>query len=214
MNNHVLVRLANLNRRNKPSTNHNASPNLRNSLLSSIQYAKASFRLPTPFFWPSKRVLVSPSFDFGTGEGRCVFSGDVGKSGRTRAVLRLSEDDSTLTFVRALDDSKVIAPTISLNSGKIVYDYYLNLDNVGRSKRSHDRHDGSCGRVDSSIRAHVDPTEGILLKWTDSIHGRDGGVAGGRDGSCWVAECRIPLGTTAPGSPLAADVRVGRRWVV
>ena len=104
MNNHVLVRLANLNRRNKPSTNHNASPNLRNSLLSSIQYAKASFRLPTPFFWPSKRVLVSPSFDFGTGEGRCVFSGDVGKSGRTRAVLRLSEDDSTLTFVRALDD--------------------------------------------------------------------------------------------------------------
>ena len=95
--------------------------------------------------------------------------------------------------------SKVIAPTISLNSGKIVYDYYVDLDGGSRNKRSR----GSAG---SSIRAHVDPTRGIILKWTD-------GIPGGTGGSCWVTECRVPLGTTAPG-PLAADVRVGRRWVI
>lgn len=52
----------------------------------------------------------------------------------------------------------------------------------------------------------MDPTKGIILKWTD-------GITGGSGGSCWVTECRVPLGTTAPG-PLAADVRVGRRWVL
>ncbi|KAL9186254.1 hypothetical protein ACHAXT_005492 [Thalassiosira profunda] len=176
----------------------------KNPILSSIEYAKASCRLPTPFFLRTKyndRLSVSPSFDFTNEVARCTFSGDVGSSGRTRAVLRLdSEDESTLTVVRALDDSKTIAPTISLGSGKIVYDYHLNLDAIsGKRRESNER------KVNSSLRAHVDPTKGILLKWTDGVRG---GRAGG---SCWVTECRIPLGTQGPG-PLAADVRVGRRW--
>ena len=100
-------------------------------------------------------------------------------------------------------NSKIIAPTISLNSGKIVYDYFVNLD----GRRRHDPGDGKKKRVNSSIRAHVDPTRGIILKWTDGI------VGGGGGGSCWVTECRVPLGTSGPG-PLATDVRVGRRWVI
>lgn len=172
-----------------------------------IEYAKASFRMPTPFFLRNRyndRLSVSPSYDFVEETARCTFSGDVGSSGRTRAVLRLdSEEDSTLTVVRALDDSKIIAPTISLNSGKIIYDYHLNLDNIsGKQQESHER------KVSSSLRAHVDPTKGILLKWTDGIPG--GRAAGG---SCWVTECRIPLRTQSAG-PLVADVRVGRRWVI
>ena len=84
-----------------------------------------------------------------------------------------------------------------------MYDYYLNLDG-----RGHESGNVGRGRVNSSIRAHVDPTRGIILKWTDgNVGGRKGG------GSCWVTECRVPLGTSGPG-PLAADVRVGRRWVI
>ena len=113
-------------------------------------------------------------------------------------------------------NSKIIAPTISLNSGKIVYDYYLNLD----GNKNNDIHASSSSsssssnrKVNSSIRAHVDPTTGIIIKWTDGIKGGEDqeGSAGGS--SCWVTECRIPLGTSGPG-PLASDVRVGRRWVI
>mmetsp|Transcript_25451 Transcript_25451/g.54761 ORF Transcript_25451/g.54761 Transcript_25451/m.54761 type:complete len:586 (-) Transcript_25451:193-1950(-) len=205
-NNHILLRLA-TGRPKGESTN--TSSNQNKSILSSIEYAKASFRMPTPFFLRSSkgsggRVSVSPSFDFVEGSARCVFSGDVGSLGRTKAVLRLDAEDSTLTIVRALDESKIIAPTISLNSGKIVYDYYLNLDGQQQHGSS-----SSHGKVNSSIRAHVDPTKGIILKWTDGIQGRGSGSGG----SCWVTECRVPLGTTAAG-PLAADVRVGRRWVI
>ena len=82
-----------------------------------------------------------------------------------------------------------------------MYDYYLNLDSKSGQQNESNR------KVNSSIRAHVDPTKGILLKWTD-------GIRGGRSGgSCWVTECRVPLGTTAVG-PLAADIRVGRRWAI
>lgn len=105
-------------------------------------------------------------------------------------------------FICTFTQSKIIAPTISLNSGKIVYDYYLNLDDTKSNKQL----EQSNRKVNSSLRAHVDPTRGIVLKWTD-------GIRGGTGGSCWVTECRVPLGTTAPG-PLAADVRVGRRWVI
>ena len=198
-NNHLLVRLAT----GRSDINSKATT-IRNTL-NSIEYIKGSFRMPTPSFMRNKgatRVLrgkgvsVSPSFDFVEGIPRCTVSGDVGKSGRTRAVLRVDVDDSTLTVVRALDENKIIAPTISLNSGKIVYDYYFNLDGASQA---------TIGKVDSSLRAHVDPTKGIILKWTD-------GIKGGQ-GSCWVTECRVPLGTSAP-SPLAADVRVGRRWVI
>ena len=111
-------------------------------------------------------------------------------------------------------NSKIIAPTISLNSGKIVYDYYLNLDgnkNNGIHASSSSSSSLSNRKVNSSIRAHVDPTSGILIKWIDGIK-CGAGYAGG-EGSCWVTECRIPLGTSGPG-PLASDVRVGRRWVI
>jgi len=201
-NNHLLVRLAT----GRSDKNNNKATTIRNTL-SAIEYIKGSFRMPTPSFMRNKgatRVLrgkgvsVSPSFDFVEGIPRCTVSGDVGKSGRTRAVLRVDVDDSTLTVVRALNENKIIAPTISLNSGKIVYDYYFNLDGASSSKEAY-------RKVDSSLRAHVDPTKGIILKWTD-------GIKGGQ-GSCWVTECRVPLGTSAPG-PLAADVRVGRRWVI
>ena len=113
-NNHLLVRLA-TNGSNKATSNSNS-----NSLLSSIEYTRGSFRMPTPSFMRSKaglpgykevRVLrgkgvsVSPSYDFIKGIARCVVSGDVGSSGRTRAVLRLDvADDCTLTIVRALDE--------------------------------------------------------------------------------------------------------------
>lgn len=189
-NNHLLIRLA-------ASGDEGAKINSR------VQYARASFRLSTPSFlrFRNKRgkgVNVMPSYDFITGKARCVLSGDVGSTGRTRAVLRLDNDDSTLTLVKALDGNKIIAPTISLQSGKIVYDYHLDL---GCDETSSPR------KVGSSIRAHVDPANGVILKWTDSIPG------GRTGGSCWVTECRIPLGVTAFG-PLRADVRVGRRWVM
>ena len=61
--------------------------------------------MPNPLFLFKKGVTISPSFDFVEERAWCVFSGDVGSSGRTRAVLRLdSEDDATLTLVRALDE--------------------------------------------------------------------------------------------------------------
>jgi hypothetical protein len=108
--------------------------------------------------------------------------------------------------------SKIIAPTISLNSGKIVFDYYLNLDGNNNTQSSRMTAANMNGKVYSSIRAHVDPTTGIIIKWTDGIKGGGRGGAG-NEGSCWVTECRVPLGTSGPG-PLAADVRVGRRWVI
>jgi len=217
--NHLLVRFATGGHPQWKITNDDSS--FQKSILSSIEYVKASFRMPTPFFLRNRYhgtnknrdgVSVSSSFDFAEGIARCVLSGDVGSSGRTRAVLRLDgAEDSTLTIVRSLDESKIIAPTISLNSGKIVYDYYLDLDDgisSSRSRRSNEHR----GKANSSMRVHVDPTNGILLKWTDGIRG--GGRRSGKGGgSCWVTECRIPLGTTAAG-PLAADVRVGRRWVI
>ena len=90
-----------------------------------------------------------------------------------------------------------------------MYDYYLNLD--GKQQQQNNEY----GKVNSSLRAHVDPTKGILLKWTDGIRNSSSNSGGsGSSGSCWVTECRIPLGISAPGSPLAADVRVGRRWVI
>lgn len=197
-NSHILLRFATGIRNRKLLGN--GSTNI--STLSSIEYARGSFRLPSPFFLRNKSpkgVSVSPSYDFVEGKVRCVFSGDVGASGRTKAVLRLDTDDSTLTVVRVLDERKIIAPTISLQSGKIVYDWYLSLDNSRSDEQPFGTKD-----TKSSIRAHVDPTKGIRLVWTD-------GVAGG--GSCWVTECRVPLGTAGPG-PFATDVRVGRRWVL
>jgi len=188
-NNHFLVRLATGDKKGLKSG-------------STIEYTRASLRLSTPSFlrrFRNKRgkgVNVTPSYDFIEGKARCVLSGDVGSTGRTRAVLRLDVDDSTLTLVRAIDGNKIVAPTISLQSGKIVYDYHLDLDVDGNES----------SKVGSSLRAHVDPSKGVILKWTD-------GVPGGAGGSCWVTECRVPLGVSAPG-PLAADVRVGRRWVM
>ena len=85
--------------------------------------------------------------------------------------------------------SKTIAPTISLQTGKIVYDWHVDLNN------------------NSSIRTHVDPMNGIRVIWTDSIPGR------ASEGNCWITEVRVPLGVTAPGSKIG-DVRVGRRWVI
>ena len=188
-NNHFLVRLATGDKKGLKSG-------------STIEYTRASLRLSTPSFlrrFRNKRgkgVTVTPSYDFIEGKARCVLSGDVGSTGRTRAVLRLDVDDSTLTLVRAIDGNKIVAPTISLQSGKIVYDYHLDLDVDGNES----------SKVGSSLRAHVDPSKGVILKWTD-------GVPGGAGGSCWVTECRVPLGVSAPG-PFAADVRVGRRWVM
>lgn len=191
-NNHLMVRLATGDEKGrKPG--------------SKIEYTRASLRLSTPSFlrrFRNKRgkgVTVMPSYDFMEGKARCVLSGDVGSTGRTRAVLRLDVDDSTLTLVRALDGNKIIAPTISLQSGKIVYDYHIDLEGSESSSTSDQK-------VGSSLRAHVDPSKGVILKWTD-------GIPGGSGGSCWVTECRVPLGVTASG-PLAADVRVGRRWVM
>ena len=123
-----------------------------------------------------------PSYDFVEGEARCILSSDVSK--RTRATLKLVADDTTLTIERVFDGGKIIAPTISLNSGEIVYDYYMNL-------------------VNSSIRGTVEPMRGIFVKWTygDSV-----------GGSCWVTEFRVPLEMSSHAK-LAADIKVGRRWV-
>jgi hypothetical protein len=169
-----------------------------------VEYVRASLRLSTPSFLRrfrnnrGKGVTVMPSYDFKDGKARCILSGDVGSTGRTRAVLRLDVDESTLTLVRALDGNTIIAPTISLQSGKIVYDYHLDLDG--------DESATSQTKLGSSLRAHVDPSKGVILKWTD-------GIPGGAGGSCWVTECRVPLGEAASGT-MAADVRVGRRWVM
>ena len=84
---------------------------------------------------------------------------------------------------------KIIAPTISLQTGKIVYDWHIGLKN------------------NSSIRTHVDPSNGIRVVWIDGVHGK---VTGG---NCWVTEVRAPLGFTAPGSRIG-DIRIGRRWVM
>ena len=110
--NHLLLRLST----NNGNTNSNGKQNSiitpeQHPFLSSIEYIKASLRFPTPWFLRTRyndRLSVSPSFDFVEGVGRCTFSGDVGRSGRTRAVLRLdSEEESTLTIVRALDERYV-----------------------------------------------------------------------------------------------------------
>ena len=83
----------------------------------------------------------------------------------------------------------MIAPTISLQTGKIVYDWHVGLKNK------------------SSIRAYVDPTQGIRVLWTDTIPGK------ASKGNCWITEVKIPLGVTAPGSRIG-DIRVGRRFAI
>jgi hypothetical protein len=150
-----------------------------------VEYIRGSFRFPNPmkFFKDSSEIMLMPSYDFIEGEARCILSSDVSR--RTRATLKLDADDTSLTIERAFDGGKIIAPTISLNSGEIVYDYYLNL-------------------VNSSIRGTVDPMRGIIVKWTD------GDSVGG---SCWVTECRVPLGMSSHEN-LAADVKVCRRWAI
>jgi hypothetical protein len=73
-----------------------------------LEYIRGSFRLPNPlFFLRGKGMSVMPSYNFVEGSARCVLSSDVGSTGRTRAVLRLDADDSTLTIVRALDERRV-----------------------------------------------------------------------------------------------------------
>ncbi|KAL7515444.1 hypothetical protein ACHAXN_013511 [Cyclotella atomus] len=163
----------------------------KNDGRSTFEYVRGSLYLPLPSFLhkSSKGVSVSPSFDFVDNKPRLVVSGDVGVRGRTSAVLRLDSDDSTLTVVRALDERRIIAPTISLQTGKIVYDWHVGLDNK------------------SSVRAHVDPTKGIRVMWTDFIPGRSS------EGNCWITEIELPLGVSAPGSRIG-DIRVGRRWVI
>ena len=88
-----------------------------------------------------------------------------------------------------LVNRKIIATTISLQTGKIVYDWHISLKNK------------------SSIRTHVDPTDGIRVVWRDGVHGKV------TDGNCWITEVRVPLGFTAPGSRIG-DIRIGRRWVI
>jgi hypothetical protein len=150
-----------------------------------VEYIRGSFRFPNPmkFLKDSSEITVMPSYDFAEGEARCILSSDMSR--RTRATLKLDADDTTLTIERAFDGGKIIAPTISLNSGEIMYDYYLNL-------------------VNSSIQGTVDPMRGIIVKWTD------GDSVGG---SCWVTECRVPLGMSSH-EKLAADIKVGRRWAI
>ncbi len=103
-NNHLLVRLATGRGIGGTSNTNGSKRGLRMIPLSSIEYVKGSFRIPNPLFLCRKGVSISPSYNFLEGNARCVFSGDVGSSGRTRAVLRLDAFDSTLTVVRALDD--------------------------------------------------------------------------------------------------------------
>lgn len=150
-----------------------------------IDYISGSFRFPNPikFLKDSSEITVMPSYDFVEGEARCILSSDMSR--RTRATLKLDADDTTLTIERVFDGGKIIAPTISLNSGEIVYDYYMNL-------------------VNSSIRGNVDPMRSITFKWTD------GDSTGG---SCWITECRVPLGMSS-NEKLAADIRVCRQWVI
>ncbi len=102
-NNHLLVRLA-TGRGRGGTSNTNGSKQGLMTPLSSIEYVKGSFRIPNPLFLCRKGVSISPSYNFLEDNAQCVFSGDVGSSGRTRAVLRLGANDSTLTVVRALDD--------------------------------------------------------------------------------------------------------------
>ena len=103
-NNHLLVRLGTGRGIGGTSNTNGSKRGLRMIPLSSIEYVKGSFRIPNPLFLCRKGVSISPSYNFLEGNARCVFSGDVGSSGRTRAVLRLDAFDSTLTVVRALDD--------------------------------------------------------------------------------------------------------------
>eukprot|EP00804_Cyclotella_cryptica_P001656 CCRYP_009033-RA/>CCRYP_009033-RA protein AED:0.24 eAED:0.24 QI:178/1/1/1/1/1/2/918/553 len=190
-NNHILACFTTGSRKGKLEGKSPSAP--------SIEYLRGSFRVLLPSFLRNRTqqgVSVAPSYDFVEGKARFVVSGGVGTSGRTSAVLRFDSDDSTLTVVRALDESKVIAPTISLQTGKIVYDWYIGLNNKDKNNRS----------SVSSIRAHVDPTNCIRVLWTDSITGRT-------EGNCWVSEVRVPLGITSSGSRIA-DIRVGRRWVI
>lgn len=197
-------------------------------LLPPATYAETSFRLPSLPFLSSSASSNSwtmvPSYDFVERRVRCVLSGLVGTSGRTRAVLRLAgkdhagggnTDSSTLTLARTLEDGKVIAPTISLRSGKIVCDWYLALKKKNGDGNADEGHF-------SSLRAHVDPMSGIHVVWTDRAgNGRvvGGGKSGGGGnsflgGGCWVAECKVPLRAATSNGPFAVDVRVGRRWVV
>ncbi len=108
---------------------------------------------------------------------------------------------------------KIIAPTISLQTGKIVYDWYLSLDDCNIPSSSSNTNPVNNNRSNSSIRAHVDPTKGIRVIWTDGMPGR---INQGARGSCWVTDVRIPLGVVASGRGIlgAADIRVGRRWVL
>jgi len=230
-NNHFLIRLATGRQRARTNT-HIASKNIHRKTIETatatpnkldapstyLEYLRGSLHLPPPFFLRDKfrkGVCLSPSYDFVDGRARCVLSGEVGSSGRTMAVLRLDAEDSTLTVVRRLDERKIIAPTISLQTGKIVYDWYLSLDDDHNSSSSsnNDNNTINSNKCNSSIRAHVDPTKGIRVLWTDGMPGRNNH---GMGGSCWVTECRIPLGVVASGRGLlgAADIRVKRRWVV
>lgn len=131
-----------------------------------VDAIKGNFMFDLPGSMSLSALKVSPGINFLRNTPSLTLEGITG-SGRTKAVLNLQTNDSTVTVVHALDERNIISPQISLNNAKIVYNWNVMLDS-------------------GSIRTRVDPTESVGVTWTDrSMNGR------------WVTDFSVPLKGTS-----------------
>mmetsp|Transcript_22507 Transcript_22507/g.34012 ORF Transcript_22507/g.34012 Transcript_22507/m.34012 type:complete len:297 (+) Transcript_22507:149-1039(+) len=152
----------------------------RKHLLDSI---KGNFMFNLPDTLSLSEVKVSPGINFLRNTPSLTFEG-ITRSRRTKAVLNLQNDDSTVTVVHALDERNIISPQIMLKNAKIVYNWNVMLDS-------------------GSVRTRVDPTEAIDITWTD--RSMNGG---------WVTDISVPLKMSKVTSlkAMASNIRVRRQF--
>eukprot|EP00559_Dactyliosolen_fragilissimus_P003977 CAMPEP_0184857728 /NCGR_PEP_ID=MMETSP0580-20130426/2877_1 /TAXON_ID=1118495 /ORGANISM="Dactyliosolen fragilissimus" /LENGTH=251 /DNA_ID=CAMNT_0027353489 /DNA_START=429 /DNA_END=1184 /DNA_ORIENTATION=+ len=133
-----------------------------------LQYIRASYRTNLPF-QSVGAFSITPSYNFFKSEPACSITGKSG-TGRTATILDLNMDDPTLSIMHALDERNTIAPEISLNSGKITYNWNVDLKS-------------------GTLQTRVDPITAIQVTWIDKcMNGK------------WVTDFRLPLASGNTGS--------------
>ena len=127
-------------------------------------------------------LTVEPSYNLDRNEPSVRFIAN-SASGLTQAVLCWDLKDPTLKLVHAMDKRNTLSPEISLPTGKITFNWDIELDS-------------------GSIRARVDPSSFIQVKWTDQTHSGK-----------WVTDFSLPMEGSGRPVAAAADIRVRRQFV-
>ncbi|GKY90290.1 hypothetical protein MPSEU_000003100 [Mayamaea pseudoterrestris] len=161
-----------------------------------LNVLQGSFLLNLPYASLSS-IRIQPTLALGNGQQTAAFDSTTvtslgsgcrieaitGVQGRTKAVLNYMYPHPTLSILHQIDARNSIAPTIYLNTAKMMYQWNLSL------------------RAGSSLVTKVDPTSAIYVTWTDAS----------ASGGSWVTDLKLPLEATTLKA-LAADIRVRRQF--